>query len=87
MTDEVRRARRKIHIEKLHNLYSSPNIVMVITLRKKAWLGYAARKEQVRRNFSPKNLRGPLEYSGVILRLFCRHVSIKLGEFVSDGIL
>jgi hypothetical protein len=36
--DEVTRGERKMHNEKLHNLYTSPNIIMVIFLRKD-WRG------------------------------------------------
>jgi hypothetical protein len=34
---------RKLHNDKLHNLYSSPNIVRVIKLRRMRWAGHVAR--------------------------------------------
>jgi hypothetical protein len=34
---------RKLHNDELHNLYSSPNIVMVIKSRRMSWAGHAAR--------------------------------------------
>jgi len=41
MTDEVKMEWRKLHNEKLNDLYSSPNIVWVIKLRKMRWAGHA----------------------------------------------
>jgi len=35
--DEVTRGRRKIHNDKLYDLYCSPNIVRVIELRRLMW--------------------------------------------------
>jgi hypothetical protein len=34
---------RKLHNDKLHSLYSSPNIVRVIKSRKMRWTGHVAR--------------------------------------------
>jgi hypothetical protein len=34
---------RKLHNDKLHNLYSSPNIVRVIKSRRMRWAGHVAR--------------------------------------------
>jgi hypothetical protein len=34
---------RKLHIHELHSLYSSPNIVRVIQLRRMRWAGHVAR--------------------------------------------
>jgi hypothetical protein len=34
---------RKVHNDELHSLYSSPNIVMVIKLRRMKWVGHVAR--------------------------------------------
>jgi hypothetical protein len=33
---------RKLHNDELHNLYSSPNIVRVIKLRRMKWMGHVA---------------------------------------------
>jgi hypothetical protein len=34
---------RKLHIDELHSLYSSPNIVKEIKSRRMRWAGYVAR--------------------------------------------
>ena len=39
---------RKLHIEELNDLYSSPNIVRVIEYRRMRWAGYIARMEEGR---------------------------------------
>jgi hypothetical protein len=41
--DEVTGGRRKLHIEELHNLYSSPNIIKMIKLRRMRWVGHVER--------------------------------------------
>jgi hypothetical protein len=38
----------KIAYDELHNLYSSPNIVMVIKTRRMRWAGHVARMEEGR---------------------------------------
>jgi hypothetical protein len=40
---EEDRSCRKLHNDELHNLYSSPNIVRVIKLRRMRWAGHVAR--------------------------------------------
>jgi hypothetical protein len=42
-TDEVTGERRKLHIEELHILYSSQNIIRQIKSRRMRWAGYVAR--------------------------------------------
>jgi hypothetical protein len=37
---------RKLHNQELNNLYSSPNIVRVITSRRMRWAGHVARMEE-----------------------------------------
>jgi hypothetical protein len=41
--DEVTGEWRKLHNEKLHNLYSSPNIIRMIKSRRIRWAGHVAR--------------------------------------------
>ena len=41
--DKVTREWRKLHNEELNDLYSSPNIVRVIKLRRMRWAGHVAR--------------------------------------------
>jgi hypothetical protein len=41
--DQVTRNWRKLHKEELHDLYSSPNIVRVITSESTRWAGHVAR--------------------------------------------
>jgi hypothetical protein len=41
--DEVSREWRKLHNEELNNLYSLPNIVRVVKLRRMRWAGHVAR--------------------------------------------
>ena len=46
--DEVTGKWRKLHNEKLNNLYSSPNIVRMIKSRRIRWAGHVARVEKKR---------------------------------------
>jgi hypothetical protein len=40
--DEVTGGWRKLHNEELHNLYSSPSIIRMITSRRMGWVGHVA---------------------------------------------
>jgi hypothetical protein len=40
--DEVTGGWRKLHNKKCHNLYSSPNIIRMITTREMSWAGHVA---------------------------------------------
>jgi hypothetical protein len=40
--DDVIRGSRKLHNEKLHNLYSSPSIIRMIKSRRMRWAGHVA---------------------------------------------
>jgi hypothetical protein len=51
--DEVTGDGRKLHTEKLHNLYFSPNIIWMIKSRKIRWMGNGGNKSWVQ-NFSWK---------------------------------
>ena len=42
---------RRLHNEKLHSLYRSPNIVRVIKSRRLRWAGHVARMEEGRSAF------------------------------------
>jgi hypothetical protein len=46
--DEVTGDWRKLHNEELHNLYSSPNIIRMIKLRRTRWAGHIARMGEKR---------------------------------------
>jgi len=46
--DEVTREWRKLHSDKLYNLYSSPNIFRVINSRRMRWAEHVARMEKGR---------------------------------------
>jgi hypothetical protein len=46
--DEVTGDWRKLHNEKLHNLYSSPNIIRMIKSRRMRWTGHVARMGETR---------------------------------------
>jgi len=46
--DKVTREWRKLHNEELVDLYSSPNIVRVIKLRRIGWAGHVARMGEKR---------------------------------------
>jgi hypothetical protein len=41
--EEVAGGWRRLHNEELHNLYSSPNVIRTMNLRKMRWAGYVAR--------------------------------------------
>jgi hypothetical protein len=46
--DEMTREWRKLHIEKLHNLYSLPSINRIIKLRRMRCVGHVARMREKR---------------------------------------
>jgi hypothetical protein len=49
--EEVVRGRRKLHNEKLFNLYASLNIISVIKSRKMTWNDYEARMGKFRKEY------------------------------------
>jgi hypothetical protein len=46
--DEVTREWRKLHNEKLRDLYSSPSIIRIIKSRRMRWAGHVARMGEMR---------------------------------------
>jgi hypothetical protein len=46
--DGVTEGWRKLHNEELHNLYSSPSIIRVITSKRMRWAGHVARMGEKR---------------------------------------
>jgi hypothetical protein len=46
--DEVMGDWRKLHNEKVHNLYSSPNTIRMINSRRMRWAGHVARMGETR---------------------------------------
>jgi hypothetical protein len=49
--DEVTGEWRKLHNEKLHNLYSSPDIIRQVKLRRMRWVGHVARMGEERKAY------------------------------------
>jgi hypothetical protein len=47
--DEVTGEWRKLHSEKLHNLYSSPDIIRQVKSRRMRWVGHVARVGEERK--------------------------------------
>jgi hypothetical protein len=47
--EEVRENRRELHCVKLHNLYSSPDIIRQIKSRRMRWAGHVARMGEERK--------------------------------------
>jgi hypothetical protein len=41
--NEMTRERRKLHNEKLHDLYTSPSIIRIFKSRRMRWAGHVAR--------------------------------------------
>jgi hypothetical protein len=50
--DEVTGEWRKLHSEELHNLYSSPDIIMKVKSRRMRWAGHAARMGEERKVYT-----------------------------------
>jgi hypothetical protein len=49
--DEVTEGWRKLHNEKLLNLYSSPSIIRMIKSRRMRWVGHASRMGEKRNTY------------------------------------
>jgi hypothetical protein len=55
--DEVTGGWRKLHNEKLHNLYPSQNIIRMIKSRRIRWAGHVARMEIISTKLSFESLK------------------------------
>jgi hypothetical protein len=49
--DEVTGEWRKLHIEELHDLYSSPSIIRIIKAKRMRWAGHVARMGENRNGY------------------------------------
>jgi hypothetical protein len=56
--DEVTGGWRKLHEEKLHNLYTSPSIIRMIKSRRLIWAGHVARIETKRNAYGSESQKG-----------------------------
>jgi hypothetical protein len=58
--EEVTGGWRRLHNEKLHNLYPSPNIIRVMKLRRMRWVWHLARMAEMRYAYKAwsENLKG-----------------------------
>jgi hypothetical protein len=59
--DEVTGGWRKLHNEELHNLYSLPNIIIMIKQRRMRWAGHVARRGEKRNVYEYRILARKLE--------------------------
>jgi hypothetical protein len=55
---------RRLHNDKLHNLYASPNIIRVIKSRRMRWLGHVAVMVKVRVSLGLTKYHTMKAYSG-----------------------
>jgi hypothetical protein len=69
--DEVTRGWRKLHNEKLHDLYSSPSIIRIIKARRIRWAGNIPRM-----GVKYSLLMGKPEGKGTLGRPRCRWVDL-----------
>jgi hypothetical protein len=50
--EEVTEACRKLHIRELLYLYSSPNIIKVIKLKRMRWVGHVTHKTEIKNSYT-----------------------------------
>jgi hypothetical protein len=79
--DEVTRDWRKLHNEELHNLYSSPSIIILINSRRMRWAGHAVQMEAKYRIFVGKS-----EEKRSLGRPRCRLVNMEMDGVRIDWI-
>jgi hypothetical protein len=78
---------RKLHVEELHNLYSSPDIVRQVTSRRVRWAGHVARMGEERKAY--KVLVGKPEGKRPLVRPRSRWedwIRMDLGEIGLGGV-
>jgi hypothetical protein len=85
--DEVMRGWRKLPNEELHNLYSLPNIIRMIKVRRMRWTGCVAQRREMRNAYrilvgKPEGKR-PL---GRTRRRWVDNIKIDLREIEWNGI-
>jgi len=77
---------RRLHNEKLHNFYTSPNIIRVIKSRRMRWVGHVAYMGEMRNAY--KILFGKPEGKKLLGRPRCRwedNIEMDLWELDSSG--
>jgi hypothetical protein len=74
--DEVIGEWRKLHNEELHDLYSSPSIIMIIKSGRMRWVGYVAQMGEKRNPY--RLLVGKPEGKRPLGRPRCRWVDIRM---------
>jgi hypothetical protein len=77
--DEVTGDWRKLHNEDLHNLYSSPNIIRLIKLRRMRWTVHVGRLGRTGKPEGKKPIRKPR-------RAWVDNIKSDLREIVWDGV-
>jgi hypothetical protein len=85
--DEVVGGLRKLHNEKLHNLYSPPSIIRMIKPRRMRWMGHVARMGEKRNAY--RILVGKPEGKRPLGRPRCRwldNIKMDLREIGWDGV-
>jgi hypothetical protein len=78
---------RRLHNEKLHSLYSSPNIIKLIQARKLRWAGHVARKEEGRSDFiilAGKSLGKPRRRWEDNIRMDLKEIGINTTNWVDS---
>jgi hypothetical protein len=83
--DEIVGGWRKLHIEDLHNLYFSPNIIRVIKSRRMRWAGHVVRIRKERSTY--EFLAGKAEGKRPIHTIILKWISERYGGVVWTGLI